>query len=92
MLDVIRAGFGRTGTLSPKLALEQLGFDPCYHMSEVAAPRPGHNNGHLDAWVISPSPASRWIGAGSPRATGHREKDQDRSGEKHGIAQAPFWP
>lgn len=34
-LAVIGAGFGRTGTLSLKLALEQLGFAPCYHMVEV---------------------------------------------------------
>lgn len=34
-LKVIGAGFGRTGTLSLKLALEQLGFGPCYHMVEV---------------------------------------------------------
>ena len=34
-LEVIGAGFGRTGTKSLKLALEQLGFGPCYHMSEV---------------------------------------------------------
>src|ERR1700755_877814 len=34
-LSVIGAGFGRTGTLSLKLALEQLGFGPCYHMVEV---------------------------------------------------------
>jgi len=34
-LRVIGAGFGRTGTLSLKLALEQLGFGPCYHMVEV---------------------------------------------------------
>jgi len=34
-LKVIGAGFGRTGTMSLKLALEQLGFGPCYHMSEV---------------------------------------------------------
>src|SRR5204863_9086745 len=35
MLKVIGAGFGRTGTMSLKLALEQLGFGPCYHMVEV---------------------------------------------------------
>jgi len=35
-LKVIGAGFGRTGTLSLKTALEQLGFSPCHHMSEVA--------------------------------------------------------
>lgn len=34
-LQVIGAGFGRTGTLSLKLALEKLGFDPCHHMMEV---------------------------------------------------------
>jgi hypothetical protein len=34
-LKVIGAGFGRTGTMSLKLALEQLGFGPCYHMAEV---------------------------------------------------------
>jgi len=34
-LKVIGAGLGRTGTLSLKLALETLGFGPCYHMVEV---------------------------------------------------------
>lgn len=34
-LQVIGAGFGRTGTSSLKRALEQLGFGPCHHMSEV---------------------------------------------------------
>ena len=34
-MRVIGAGFGRTGTLSLKLALERLGFGPCYHMEEV---------------------------------------------------------
>ena len=34
-MKVIGAGFGRTGTLSTKAALEQLGFGPCYHMVEV---------------------------------------------------------
>jgi hypothetical protein len=36
-LEVIGAGFGRTGTLSLKLALERLGFGPCHHMHEVFA-------------------------------------------------------
>ncbi|WP_165793584.1 sulfotransferase family protein [Hyphococcus luteus] len=44
-LKVIGAGFGRTGTASLKLALEKLGFGPCYHMSEVLA-----NAGHMDLW------------------------------------------
>jgi len=36
-LKVIGAGFGRTGTLSLAAALEELGFDRCYHMREVLA-------------------------------------------------------
>ncbi len=34
-IKVIGAGFGRTGTLSLKLALEELGFGKCYHMEEL---------------------------------------------------------
>ena len=34
-LAVIGAGFGRTGTLSMKAALEILGFGPCHHMMTV---------------------------------------------------------
>ena len=34
-LKVIGSGLGRTGTLSLKTALEQLGFNPCHHMKEV---------------------------------------------------------
>ncbi len=34
-LEVIGAGFGRTGTLSLKAALERLGFGTCHHMEEV---------------------------------------------------------
>lgn len=34
-LEIIGAGFGRTGTYSLRAALEQLGFGPCHHMSEV---------------------------------------------------------
>jgi hypothetical protein len=33
-MKVIGAGFGRTGTLSLKAALERIGFGPCYHMVE----------------------------------------------------------
>ncbi len=39
-MEVIGAGFGRTGTLSLKAALERLGFGPCRHMVEV--PKHGH--------------------------------------------------
>ena len=34
-LQIIGSGFGRTGTMSTKMALEQLGFGPCHHMIEV---------------------------------------------------------
>lgn len=37
VLKVIGAGMGRTGTYSLKLALEQIGFGPCHHMSDVIA-------------------------------------------------------
>lgn len=32
---MIGAGFGRTGTKSLQAALEELGFGPCYHMTEL---------------------------------------------------------
>ena len=44
-LRVIGAGFGRTGTLSLKQALETLGFWKCYHMAEVA-----ENPSHVSLW------------------------------------------
>src|SRR5688572_24802300 len=47
-MKVIGAGFGRTGTMSLKAALEELGFGPCYHMVEVLR-RPEHNTFWLAA-------------------------------------------
>jgi hypothetical protein len=35
-LEVIGAGFGRTGTNSLRLALERLGRGPCHHMHELS--------------------------------------------------------
>ena len=43
-LQVIGAGFPRTATWSQKLALQQLGFGPCYHMSEALE--------HPDHWPL----------------------------------------
>jgi hypothetical protein len=37
MLKIIGAGFGRTGTSSLKIALEQLGFGRCYHFRSMLA-------------------------------------------------------
>ena len=34
-MKLIGAGFGRTGTASLQVALDTLGFGPCYHMLEV---------------------------------------------------------
>ncbi|HEX9923908.1 MAG TPA: sulfotransferase [Anaerolineae bacterium] len=45
MVKVIGSGFGRTGTLSMKAALEKLGLGPCYHMEELLK-RPAH----IRAW------------------------------------------
>jgi hypothetical protein len=44
-MKVIGAGFGRTGTMSLKVALEQLGFGPCYHMYEVS-----QHPDHIPMW------------------------------------------
>jgi len=55
-LKVIGAGFGRTGTLSLKLALEELGLGPCYHMVEVNA-----HTEHDALWLaLARGEASDW--------------------------------
>ena len=46
-MRVIGAGLGRTGTLSLKLALEHLGFGPCYHMLELM----GKARERLPQWI-----------------------------------------
>ncbi|MCB0996002.1 MAG: hypothetical protein KDB21_12975 [Acidimicrobiales bacterium] len=46
-MQVIGAGFGRTGTLSLKRALEELGLGPTYHMQEIMR-RPAHVRRWLD--------------------------------------------
>lgn len=48
-LEVIGAGFGRTGTMSLKAALEQLGLGPCYHMVECLPRGPAHWRKWVDA-------------------------------------------
>jgi hypothetical protein len=47
-LKVIGAGLGRTGTLSLKAALEDLGLGPCHHMMELL-PRPERHRYWEDA-------------------------------------------
>lgn len=34
-MKLIGAGFGRTGTMSLKLALERIGYGPCFHMIDL---------------------------------------------------------
>jgi sulfotransferase family protein len=47
-MEVIGAGFGRTGTTSLQAALHLLGFAPCYHACEVFA-----NPGHAGYWAAA---------------------------------------
>ncbi len=47
-LEIIGAGYGRTGTLSLKLALERLGFVKCYHVTEVFG-----NPEHVPLWAAA---------------------------------------
>ena len=55
-MKVIGAGYGRTGTLSLKQALEELGFGPCYHMVELL-----NNGSHVDKWLSAyKEQASPW--------------------------------
>jgi hypothetical protein len=57
-MKVIGAGFGRTGTYSLKVALEELGFGPCYHMLEVFA-----NPQHVPFWQMAAEGKNvDWIG------------------------------
>ncbi len=52
-LDIIGAGLGRTGTGSLKLALDQLGLGPCYHMTELMQ-QPDRLSHWLDAEAHRP--------------------------------------
>jgi len=45
-LEVIGAGFGRSGTLSLRKALETLGYAPCYHMQVTLT-----HYSHLKFWI-----------------------------------------
>lgn len=50
-LKVIGAGYGRTGTLSLKRALEILYDAPCFHMESILLPSPPHSSpADLEAW------------------------------------------
>jgi hypothetical protein len=55
MLHVIGVGFGRTGTASLKVALEQLGFGPCYHMIELV-----EHPERVDEWIAAADGRADW--------------------------------
>jgi hypothetical protein len=65
-LKVIGAGLGRTGTLSLKLALERLGFGPCFHMAEMFI-----NQDRAPLWVDAAEGRPNWeaIFKGYPATT-----------------------
>jgi Sulfotransferase domain len=48
-LKAIGAGLGRTGTMSLKAALEQLGLGPCYHRVKCLPRGPEHWRKWIDA-------------------------------------------
>ena len=54
-LKVVGSGLGRTGTMSLKLALEQLGFSRCYHMVEVFMNPP-----HAPLWTAAAEGKPQW--------------------------------
>ena len=69
-IQVIGAGLGRTGTLSLKAALEELGFAKCYHMVEVFAQGRAPDLGCRSARRAGRlGPALRWL-PGDRRRTG----------------------
>ncbi|WP_158266354.1 sulfotransferase family protein [Allosphingosinicella deserti] len=47
-MKIIGAGYPRTGTMSLKKAIEQIGLGPCYHMREVLAGH--HQHDHVQLW------------------------------------------
>jgi len=49
-MKLIGAGFGRSGTMSIKAALEQLGCGPCYHM-KITLKRYHHMRFFMRAWT-----------------------------------------
>jgi hypothetical protein len=54
-LRIVGSGLGRTGSMSLKLALEQLGFGPCHHMIEVF----GHPES-MPLWIAAAQGKPDW--------------------------------
>ncbi|MEV0352769.1 sulfotransferase [Nonomuraea sp. NPDC050680] len=67
-MKVIGAGFGRTGTMSLKAALELLGYGPCYHAAGSSGGwwRAGRRTSpSTRAWPGRPS----WTGSSTAAST-----------------------
>src|SRR5215207_4730247 len=89
-LSVVGAGLGRTGTMSLKLALERVGFGPCYHMKEVFE----HLDAHVPAWDRAAN--GEWVdwdglfdgyraGVDLPVAAFYRELSEHDHGPVEGV-------
>ena len=64
-IELIGAGLPRTGTLTQKVALEQLGLTPCYHWVDLLA-----DLGQLPAWEAAMDGSADWPAMfGDARAT-----------------------
>lgn len=81
-LQVIGVGMGRTGTLSLKIALEQLGLGPCYHMEDVFANPP-----HRELWINAGLGKPDW----NKLFTGY-SATVDFPGATHWRALADYYP
>jgi hypothetical protein len=52
-MKIVGAGLPRTATLTQKIALEMLGFGPCYHMSTAPAD-------HIPKWIAAYEGSPDW--------------------------------
>ena len=77
---VIGAGFGRTGTNSLKLALETLGFGPCYHMKECVV------RNHFSSWLEAEAALRRETGDGATSDPGSRAPPAPAGGWRRLLA------
>ena len=71
-IELIGAGLPRTGTLTQKVALEQLGLGPCYHWVNVLADLEARSRCGTARWTArpsgrrcSPAAAPPWTGPGA---------------------------
>src|SRR5689334_16175753 len=81
-LKIIGAGLGRTGTMSLKLALEQLGFGPCYHMIEVFMNPP-----HVPLWIDAADGKPEW-----EKIFANYQSTVDYPGARYWKELAAFYP